>query len=118
MPEAEKVNPHYQPEKLGIIEVFEVQDDDLSYDFDILLFLVHSDGRVFSANDSGCSCPTPFEDYEGTTIDECKLELVTSVSQAVRLYTEWATNGFSRKAASKTEGDVRSFVEKHIKAKK
>jgi hypothetical protein len=115
MPNTEKVNPHYQPEKLGIIEIFEVQDDDLCYDFDILLFLVHSDGRVFSANDSGCSCPTPFEDYEGTTIDECKLELVTSVPQAVRLYTEWANSNFGRKKASKTEGDVRSFVEKHIK---
>jgi hypothetical protein len=115
MSNTEKVNPHYQPEKLGIIEIFEVQDDDLCYDFNILLFFVHSDGRVFSANDSGCSCPTPFEAYEGTTIDECKLELVTSVSQAVRLYTKWATNGFSRIKASKTEGDVRVFVEKHIK---
>ena len=118
MPNKEKANPYYHPESLGIVEVFEAEDADLSYEFDIFLLFVHSDGRVFSAQDSGCSCPTPFEDYEGTTIEECGLKLVTSVSQAVSLYNKWAEQVYSRNSVSKSEGDVRAFAEKHIKTNK
>lgn len=50
------------PEKHGLHIV-----DDLefggSYEFDTHIVFKHTDGRVFYAHDSGCSCPHPFEDF-------------------------------------------------------
>ena len=113
----EKHNPYYHPEKLGIKEVLTIDEDDTGYDFNTLCFFVHEDGRIFSANDSGCSCPTPFEDFEGATIDDCKLTLVTSLSQALRLYNEWREemNEYGSKSVTKSEADLRKFIEANTK---
>lgn len=38
--------------------------EDLCYEYDTFIVLRHiPSGRLFYANDSGCSCPTPFEDF-------------------------------------------------------
>ena len=53
-------NPYYHPEKMGLSTVAEFDSAD-SYEFD--KFVVWTDGKaLFWATDSGCSCPTPFED--------------------------------------------------------
>lgn len=57
-------NPYYHPEDFGltIVGMIEVEPD---YDFDMLV--VWTDGTtLYWAEDSGCSCPSPFEDF--TTI--------------------------------------------------
>jgi hypothetical protein len=112
----EKHNPHYHPEKLGIKEVLTIDENDQGYDFNTLCFFAHKDGRIFSAQDSGCSCPTPFEDFEGATIDDCKLTLVTSYSQALRIYTEWFEDVKKyNHSADKSESDLRKFFESNTK---
>jgi hypothetical protein len=112
----EKHNPHYHPEKLGIKEVLTIDENDQGYDFNTLCFFAHEDGRIFSAQDSGCSCPTPFEDFEGATIDDCKLTLVTSYSQALRIYTEWFEDVKKyNHSADKSESDLRKFFESNTK---
>jgi len=59
------LNPYYSPESLGLTTVATVEDEP-DYDFQILA--IWSDGkRFYWAEDTGCSCPTPFEDY--TTLD-------------------------------------------------
>lgn len=66
-------------------ELLEIGDENLDYEFDILAFWKTPDGRVFSASDSGCSCPTPFENYE----NEAELERVGSLAQAEQIIDSW-----------------------------
>lgn len=87
---SEKINPYYNPEQLDL-EMIEFDGPDLTYEFDILLFWRTKEGLVFSASDSGCSCPTPFEDYEGANQKEViqKLERVKDYSHALGIFTAW-----------------------------
>ena len=57
-------NPYSDPEKCGL-EIVEVHSDDtLSYEFDmIVLWRELATGKLYFASDSGCSCPSPFENY-------------------------------------------------------
>ena len=86
----ERINPHYNPEKLGL-EMLTFDEPDMSYEFNTLCFWSTGDGRVYSASDSGSSCPTPFEDYEGADQKEVlqKLERVGSVEQAAYTFDSW-----------------------------
>lgn len=54
---------YYAPEKLGIEIVASVEHEP-DWNFDITLFVRHDD-RYYVVQDSGCSCPTPFEDVKG-----------------------------------------------------
>ena len=56
-------NPYYNPEKCGLKIIFS-EDTAGEYEFDITLIVQElSTGRYFLGKDSGCSCPTPFEDF-------------------------------------------------------
>lgn len=57
-------NVYYHPDKFGLEEVLEINEKDLSYEFD--MFVVwKKDDVYYWASDSGCSCPAPFEDHDG-----------------------------------------------------
>jgi hypothetical protein len=55
-------NAYYYPEALGltIVAVLEYSDENYCYDTCVVW---QKDGALYMARDSGCSCPTPFEDY-------------------------------------------------------
>ena len=55
-------NVYYSPEKFGLTVVDEY-DHGESYEFDIRVIWKHEDGTYYTAADSGCSCPTPFEGF-------------------------------------------------------
>ena len=56
-------NPYYDPESRGLTIVTEGVDPSADYSFD--MFVVWTDGkRLFYDTDSGCSCPTPFDESE------------------------------------------------------
>ena len=57
-------NIYYHPEKHGLTVIDSLEHSSGFYEFDTHIAWVHTDGRVFLAHDSGCSCPTPFENYE------------------------------------------------------
>lgn len=59
---------YYQPEKFGLRPVFEYELREPCYSFDIFVLWKHEDGTLYWAYDSGCSCPSPFEDY--TSLDD------------------------------------------------
>lgn len=86
------INPHYDPEKLGL-EQLAFYDPGADYSFNTLCFWSIKDAPslVYSASDSGCSCPVPFEDYMGTNQAEVvnKLERVGSVRQGLELFDSW-----------------------------
>lgn len=55
-------NVYYDPEKFDL-EIVAEHDCAGSYEFDMLVvWRQKGSGRLLWAQDSGCSCPTPFED--------------------------------------------------------
>ena len=57
-------DPYYQPEKFDLEKVGEIDMYEPNYDFDIIAVWRHIEtNEVYWARDSGCSCPSPFEDY-------------------------------------------------------
>ena len=83
------MNPYYDSDKLSW--TLHSLDRDLSYEFDILAFWITPESEVYTAADSGCSCPTPFQDYKGTTPEEIKAKLtrVESLKHATEMTQEW-----------------------------
>lgn len=62
-------NPYYNPELLGL-EIVEMEDIGGPYEFDMwIVWRRLSDGKLFCGNDSGCSCPTPFDDWTIDSMD-------------------------------------------------
>ena len=60
-------NPYYHPDKCGLEMFGEIEDENLSYEFDkLVLWTDLATSSLFAARDSGCSCPEPFENYHET----------------------------------------------------
>jgi hypothetical protein len=57
-------NIRYNPEEHGLTFIGEVELSEPCYSFDLLAVWRDKDG-YYLATDSGCSCPTPFENYNG-----------------------------------------------------
>lgn len=55
-------NIYYDPEKFGLSIVGEVEFSNDSYEFDTTVVWRDKNGTLYCASDSGCSCPSPFED--------------------------------------------------------
>lgn len=68
IPETERsweANPESSPEKFNL-KIVAALSDNQPYEFDDVLVWEDLDtGEFYWAADSGCSCPTPFEAYEG-----------------------------------------------------
>lgn len=62
---------YYQPEAFGITTVGEASWDDECWQFDLtVVWQSKEDPKLFYwANDSGCSCPAPFEDFTSLDYD-------------------------------------------------
>jgi hypothetical protein len=56
-------NAYSNPADLGLEIVGEASDSEASYSFDIFIVFRDHAGVLYYAEDSGCSCPSPFEDY-------------------------------------------------------
>lgn len=84
------MNPYYDAAKLGL-EMLSFEDPEASYDFDTICFWATSEGRVYTAHDSGCSCPEPFEGFKGESQKDViqLLECVGSVAQAETSFDTW-----------------------------
>lgn len=80
------MNAYYEPGKLGLSVVATADQENMSWEFDTFVVWKHNDGRIFCASDSGCSCPTPFEDY--TTLES--LTKIDSLSQLKYEVENWA----------------------------
>lgn len=57
-------NVYYNPEDQGLEQVAQIYYSDGGYCFDYRVIWRHTEtGKLYTARDSGCSCPSPFEDY-------------------------------------------------------
>lgn len=54
-------NPESTPQAYGLTLVARMDYSKESYSFDYRLVWVDESGRLWTARDSGCSCPTPFD---------------------------------------------------------
>lgn len=80
-------NVYYDPEAFGLTMVDSL-DIAGSYEFDI--FAVWTDGkRLYWASDTGCSCPTPFENFHSTA-DLC----TGSKADCLRAIESWADGSY------------------------
>jgi len=86
-------NPYYNPPKGW--DMVQFDQEDLCYEYDTLVFWKTPNG-VFYAEDSGCSCPTPFEDYAAKTPEEieAKLQRVGSKLQVDSIFQSWNATGY------------------------
>lgn len=84
------INPYYDSDRIGW-EIFSFNVPNLSYEFNTLCFWVTPTNEVYSASDSGCSCPIPFGGYAAETEKELEqiLERVGSVEQARQIFDSW-----------------------------
>lgn len=96
MSEYEK-NPYYNPDAFGLTTVGTVELDDESYEFWTLL-VQEKDGKFYVNTDSGCSCPSPFEQY--TTMESLGKPL--TAREAADKVTEIG------RGATRAEGDFRA----------
>ena len=55
-------NIYYDPQKFGLEMVGEVEWVGASYEFDLTGVWKEKRGVYWIGNDSGCSCPSPYED--------------------------------------------------------
>jgi hypothetical protein len=56
------MNVYYHPEKSGLEFFEDFEDPEASYSFDkFTIWERKTDGALFYGMDSGCSCPSPFE---------------------------------------------------------
>jgi len=66
-------NPYYHPEKCGLEKVAELEHSSGSFEFDTQVVWRHLDsGKLYWAEDSGCSCPIPFEGTELEHMEEIR----------------------------------------------
>lgn len=55
---------YYNPAKYGLTPIGEIDWSDGNYVFDLTVVWQGEDGRFWRGDDSGCSCPAPFEDTD------------------------------------------------------
>lgn len=58
-------NVYYKPESFGVETVGEIELEEGLYSFNLVLVLRDLEtGKFYVNQDSGCSCPSPFEDFK------------------------------------------------------
>jgi len=69
------------PHKFGLEAVGDIEWGEPCYSFDTTIVRRDKDGQMYYADDSGCSCPSPFEDFDsiasltGCTVAELQQHL-------------------------------------------
>lgn len=56
-------NVYSQPEKFGLRQIAFIEEE-LGYEFNMLVAWIDESGRIYWASDAGCSCPEPFENFQ------------------------------------------------------
>ena len=83
-------NPNYHPEGWGMEVVAELEMSNRDYEFDVIVVWKRkADGAMFYAQDSGCSCPIPFEDFKTwADLNSFNLEEVRDIVMARKPETD------------------------------
>lgn len=79
----ENANIYYSPEKFGLTVVATVDNAD-SYEFNMFVIFEDKDGIPYYASDSGCSCPTPFEDIRLSDLKKIDMNSFRAFQEALK----------------------------------
>lgn len=85
-------NIYYNPEHFGLEIVAQIEYSSGCYEFDTrVVWKQKSSRKCFTARDSGCSCPTPFEDYHMGNIEPLNFQALRQEVNG-ELTKEWDSN--------------------------
>jgi hypothetical protein len=71
-------NIYYNPEECGLKIIDTLDESGLSYEFNTLIVVeATQSGKLYYARSSGCSCPTPFEEYTFVSDERNDLNAIT-----------------------------------------
>src|SRR5690242_19010016 len=79
-------NPYYFPERHGLTIVGKVDLSEPDYSFDYLVCWRDTIGNFYLGTDSGCSCPSPFEDYNGVADMTGPLSRAQAIAESRSIY--------------------------------
>ena len=84
-----------QPEQFGLVPVGDLDDPESCYSFCDLVVWHHPETyTLYWAVDSGCSCPSPFEDFtnlkEATQVHFDNAEEMTELEDAIRTHCNYS----------------------------
>ena len=82
----------------GLTQVTWVDEQDLSYEFNEFVVYKNETGILYWASDSGCSCPSPFEDIH-TINDLCN----GSKEDCLRALDEWGAGSVEDMATARED---------------
>lgn len=99
-----ETNIYYSPEKFGLKIIAAVNTAD-SYEFNIFLVLVDKKGKVYYSTDSGCSCPTPFEDLTKDQLKTVNENNYEAFKKALVNHNE-----ISKQDIEKIEFEVKKYI--------
>jgi len=102
-------NPYYSPEKLGL-KIVGVVEKEPDYDFDMFVVWESEDGTIYMASDSGCSCPSPFEDYHSIE----QLERIGSYDQFARALDSWREYVYNLSGGPSSVDSLRRKVRRRL----
>jgi hypothetical protein len=86
---------YYSPEQWNLEPFAELELTEPDYSFDLVVVWRHKDtGELYFAQDSGCSCPSPFEDF--TSIDDLILLSTDNDYDCLMRVTDRADNRANR----------------------
>lgn len=77
-------NVYYSPEKFGLTLIAEHDLAEAFYSYDMLAVWQDVNG-YYLATDSGCSCPTPFEDYKSVAMLTGPLTKLQAIEESQNL---------------------------------
>lgn len=98
-------NPYYSPEKCGL-EIFDEIDTAGSYEFDLfVIWKKLDDNTLWWDTDSGCSCPSPFDDH-GHDLNLITEDTFYNFEEALKNHS-----GISTEDYTKMRNEVRQFLD-------
>lgn len=97
-------------EHLEFIEDVELSEPDYSF-HELRIYVRRSDGAILWATDSGCSCPSPFEDTSVADLKESTAS--TFIDAAMRWIEE---NEYARNTTAEIRRDLSEALDKARKA--
>lgn len=86
---------HYDEENdIKTTTLAEIYDPNACYSFDTFWIFKHDEsGRIFYGSDSGCSCPSPFENEHFNSPDDTSFQEVTKINFETFCHELWAHCG-------------------------
>lgn len=79
-------NVYYSPDKHGLTLLGEAELSEPNYSFDMIAAWKDKDGNIYLGTDSGCSCPTPFENYAGVQDLTGPLTIEEAIEESKSIY--------------------------------